>query len=193
MRGLAHPGYKTGRYSKYIPKRLTERYELSVTDPELLNLSEEIALVDGRIADILGRVDSGESGRLWDDLSGKRKEFLDAQRHGEQERMADALKEILDTIGRGHADFHAWMEVVNLIERRRRLVESEQKRRIAMSLLVKIEYAVGAMNEIADSVREAVLEHVEDGDARRRILGDVQSAIDRYLAAGVPATVGRGE
>jgi len=193
LRGVAHPGFRTGRYSKYIPTRLTERYELAVTDPELLNLSEEIALVDSRLADVLARVDSGESTQIWDDLQDERRTFLVAQRRQDQQGMADALAEILNLIARGHADWAAWMDVVNLVERRRRLVESEQKRRIAMSLLVKVEDTVEVMRQIADAVQGAVLEHVTDGDVRRRVLTDVQAGLSRYLGGRVPPEAdGRG-
>lgn len=185
-RGVASPHYKHGRYSKYVPTRLMERYVESVNDPELLNLSAEIALVDSRVSDVLGRVDSGESGRRWRELGALRGDFLRAQRREDQQGMADALADILNGIRQGQADFEAWSEVVDLLERRRRLVESEQKRRLAMQLVVRVEEAVGAMQQVADVVRGAVLEHVDDGAIRRRVLGDVQSALDRYLGGGVP-------
>jgi len=185
-RGVASPHYKHGRYSKYVPTRLMERYVESVHDPELLNLSAEIALVDARVADVLGRVDSGESGRRWRELGALRAQFLAAQRRQDDETMREVLVDILNAIGQGQRDFEAWAEVVDLLERRRRLVESEQKRRIAMQLVVKVEEAVGAMHQVADAVRGAVLEHVDDGATRRRVLGDVQHALDRYLGGGVP-------
>ena len=191
--GIASPNYKHGRYSKYLPARLLDRYELAVTDPELLNLSEEIALLDSRISDVLKGVDSGESGKLWREMGKLRAQFLAAQRAQDQAGMQDALIGLLEAVGRGHADFEAWSEVVDLLERRRRLVESEQKRRMAMHLLVKVEDAVGSMEAIADAVRSAVLEHVDDGAVRRRILGAVQSALDRYLAGSVQAAAGGGD
>jgi len=183
--GIASPHYKHGRHSKYLPNRLGERYAVAISDPEILNLSAEIALVDARITDVLGRVDSGESGRRWRELGKARREFVAAQRKQDQDKMADALNDILMGIREGQADFEAWAEVVDLLERRRRLVESEQKRRVAMHLVVKVEQAVDAMLQIADAVRDAALEHIDDGAVRRRLLGDVQSAIDRYVAAGV--------
>lgn len=189
LRGIASPSYVHGRHSKYLPTRMAERYVESVNDPELLNLSAEIALVDARVSDVLGRVDSGESGRRWRQLGSLRSEFMAAQRREDQQGMADALADILNGIRQGQADFEAWSEVVDLLERRRRLVESEQKRRIAMQLVVKVEEAVGAMHQIADVVRGAVLEHVDDGATRRRVLGDVQHALDRYLGGGVPEQV----
>ncbi len=51
--GLAAPNFKTGRYSKYLPAGLTERYVAARIDPELLSLRDEIGLVDTRITEVL--------------------------------------------------------------------------------------------------------------------------------------------
>lgn len=189
LRGIAHPGYKHGRYSKYLPSRLIERYQQTVTDPEILNLTAEIALVDSRTADVLTRVDSGESGRRWRALSSARGEFIKAQRKDDKEAMGDAINDILLAIPQGKRDFEAWTEVVDLLERRRRLVESEQKRRMQMHSLVAVEEAYGSMEAIADAVKEAVIEHVAEPDARRLVLRDVQACISRYATGGVQQAV----
>jgi len=191
--GIAHPRFSTGRHSKYLPSRLAERYEVAVTDPEILNLTAEIALVDSRIQDVLSRVDSGESGRIWRDLGGLRTEFMAALRAEDQQGQADAMREIINLIGRGQADFLAWADVVDLLERRRRLVESEQKRRVAMHLAVKVEEAYDAMRQIADAVRDAAIEHIDDAGVRRRVLTDVQAALDRYVAGSVQSQVVGGD
>jgi len=188
-RGVASASYVHGRYSKYVPTRLLARYEAATTDPELLNLSAEIALLDSRISDVLSRVDAGESGVLWREMGRLRRAFLAAQRVQDQDGMQDALLGLLGAVGRGHADFEAWADVVDLLERRRRLVESEQKRRVAMHMLIKVEEAVGSMKVIADAVRDAVVEHVDDRSVRREVLDAVQSALDRYLAGGVQEEV----
>ena len=59
--GIARPGFKTGRYSKYLPARLAGRYEEAASDPELLALKDDIALLDTRIAQTVSALDTGES------------------------------------------------------------------------------------------------------------------------------------
>lgn len=65
--GLAAPNFKTGRYSKYLPTGLAERYIVARTDPELLSLRDEIGLVDTRISEVLTQPsDPGISlGTVW--------------------------------------------------------------------------------------------------------------------------------
>src|SRR5436305_15207335 len=65
LRGVAHPNFAHGRYSKCLPDRLIGRYEAAQRDPELVAMRDEIALVDVRIGELLSRLDSGESGATW--------------------------------------------------------------------------------------------------------------------------------
>src|SRR5262245_57591682 len=63
--GVAVGTYKTGRYSKYLPQHLLDRYHEAAGDANLLALRDEIGVVDARLADLLKRVDTGESGARW--------------------------------------------------------------------------------------------------------------------------------
>ena len=49
--------FKTGFYSKYLPKRLLKLYASAMNDPELLNLRDEIALIDVRLMDLVSQAD----------------------------------------------------------------------------------------------------------------------------------------
>ena len=68
--GLAAPNFKTGRYSKYLPAGLAERYVAARTDPELLSLRDEIGLVDTRITEVLIQSSDPDTslGTVWEFL-----------------------------------------------------------------------------------------------------------------------------
>src|SRR5262245_19691930 len=66
--GPAAPGFRHGRYSKLLPVQLAARFDEAKADPELLGLRDEIALVDARIADVLERMERGESSKTWSNL-----------------------------------------------------------------------------------------------------------------------------
>jgi len=180
--GLASPNYKHGRYSKYLPQRMLPRYLESRDDPELLNQRWEIGLLDARIADLLGRVDTGEAGTAWATLDGLRRRFEEAQLKGRTRDSANAVQEMMVLVGRGASDFAAWDEVIGLVEKRRRLVESERKRMVEMHQMVAVERALVMVDQLARSVREHVLAHC-DGDAARIILSGVQADITRVIGA----------
>lgn len=171
LAGPASPAFKTGRYSKYLPARLTERYAEAVNDPELLALREDVALIDARLADLLRRVDSGESGQLWKDVRQAYQSFIKARRRGDDEAAAAAFDELGELIERGASDHAAWSEIAALLEQRRRLVESERRRLVEMQQVITAEQAMVLIAAVVDVVRK----HVSD----RHIL----SAISRDIGA----------
>ena len=49
LAGAAHPNFKTGRYSKYLPKHLAKAYDEIKADPKLLQLDDDVALLEARL------------------------------------------------------------------------------------------------------------------------------------------------
>lgn len=67
--GVNSPAFKHGRHSKYLPKGLLEQYKTALADPDLLNLHDEIALIDARLAQVLAKIEAGgESAEAWERL-----------------------------------------------------------------------------------------------------------------------------
>src|SRR5204863_58364 len=65
LSGPAHPNWKGGRYSKYVPKDLLERYHQAARDPNLVAMHDEIALVDVRVSQLLEAVGETGNTKLW--------------------------------------------------------------------------------------------------------------------------------
>lgn len=173
LAGLASPTYQTGRYSKALPARLAARYATAEADPRLLELRDEVALTDARLADLLGRVDTGESGALWQALQTLRMDVLAARRVGDTVRQAAALNALLDTIGQAHADYRAWTEIGGVLEQRRRLVESERKRLVEMQQTLTVEKAMLLIGAIGGIIKA----HVQDRHVLAAISNDIQSLV----------------
>lgn len=158
LSGIAHPSFRSGRYSKHLPARLSSRYHEAQADVKLLELREEIALTDARLADVLVRVDTGESGALWKLLRAAFDHFKRASSLQDGDGMAAALYDIERLIERGTSDYAAWHEVSKLLDQRRRLVESERKRVIEAQLVMTIEEA----NVLLAAMTNAIQRHVQD-------------------------------
>jgi len=173
--GLANPNFRDGRHSRYLPKRLNELYAAALADPELLALRDDIALVDARIADVLTRADTGESGRLWRDLQATFRRLNEAKTDPDAVRRH--LRDLGELIERGTADDATWAEVRALIEQRRRLVESEAKR------LVQGQHMITAdrLNLLLAVVVQVVRTHVHDRATLAAISADLGA-----LVAGEP-------
>lgn len=124
--GVAHPGLKTGRYSKHLPTRLGERYEAALKDPDLLALRDEIALTDADIARILDALDEEQP----DDPEER------LHWHRTQEANRDRMQ--------------------SLIEQRRRLVETERKRLVDLQQMMTAEQAMTLLAAVEAIVRKRV-------------------------------------
>lgn len=167
--GIALPHTKHGRYSKHLPGRLLERYKEALSDPDLIGLREEIGLIDSRLADLLSRVDTGESGRLWALVREAWARFKDAQSSGDRVALLEAVTELDRLISRATSDAGAWREIVDLVDQRRKLAESERKRQVEMRQVITAEQAMVLVAAIADTVRR----NVRDRDAVAAIQADI--------------------
>ena len=166
LAGVASPLLKNGRYSKYLPERLQERYRTAVTDPNLLVLREDISLLDARLADVLTRVDTGESGARWKQVKTACTAYAKARNTEEENACWDDLRA---AISAGVADYEAWDEIHDVLMRREKLVASERKRLVDLQQMITAEQANVLMKQIADSIRT----HVTDRDAVQAISADL--------------------
>jgi len=161
LSGVASPSFKTGKYSKYLPARLMERYNDALADNNLLELRDQIAVVDARLADLLLRVDTGESGAIWKSLQVTWYEMVAARQDGDHAAQAKALNAIGALIKNGFEDNAAWIDIRSTLIMRKQLVESERKRLVEMQQMISAEKAMVLIAAIAGLVKE----HVKDRDA----------------------------
>lgn len=172
--GIASPNFKTGRYSKYLPDRLSSRYEQAVNDPQLLELNHEIALMDSRLSDLLARIDTGETGQLWSDVTKAWVELTEAIRRQDKVKQQKTAVQLDALIKKGNDDYQAWNEIQDTIEQRRRLVESERKRLVEAQQYVT---AVQAMTLIGN-----VLAIIKDNVTDRQTLQAISTGINQLVS-----------
>lgn len=159
LRGATHPSFKHGRYSKDLPSRMQESYQAAANDPELLNQSAEIALVDARIADVMKRVDTGETGATWKLVKSSFAQLKKSMSEGDHDGVAEALNTLNKAINKGSSDYAAWSEIVNLVERRRKIVESERKRLVEMNQYITAQQGMTLVAALVDSCRRHITDH----------------------------------
>lgn len=161
--GIASSHFRTGRYSKYLPARLSGRYEQAISDPDLMALRDEIGLLDTRIAQVVSALGTGESAdawsslfALWQQLDRDMSALLDDGETPEtMERTVIALGE---TIRNGLSQGYVWSEIRGLLKERAALVGGEQKRLSDMQQYITAEKAMLFVGAVMDSVRRHVHE-----------------------------------
>jgi hypothetical protein len=184
-RGPALPQFKTGRYSKLLPSRLASTYRRAARDPELLAMRQDIALVDARLGEVLGKIDTGESGGLWAALQSIWAKLARAERSGDAAAAVALKGQVGNLIAKGAADVEVWAEVAELLYLRRKLVDSERKRLVDAEQMVdkqQLLVFVGLLFEV-------VSKHVQD----RKALGAIIADIGRLTGAGGADLPGGGE
>lgn len=167
--GIASARTIHGKYSAHLPTRLLSIYEASRRDPDLLNLTESVALIDARLVELLKRIDTGESGATWRAVRDAFNGFEDATGKKDVPAAQSFLSDLKGLITRGRADESAWLDIRSTLEQRRRLVESERKRLVEMQQMVSAEQAALMVKALVASVRQ----HVHDPQTLRLIADDL--------------------
>jgi len=175
--GPAHHLWKDGRHSRYhevIPRRLGERYAQALGDGDLLNMTEEIALIDAHLGDLLERVEQGEGASLWLELRERWKAYEAALAATDVQEMQRQLGYIGSLISRGAIDALAWREIRDVLRDRRGLVESERKRRIEIQAMLDVREGMAFLESVIASVER----HVDD----HKVLAAIAADLRPYIA-----------
>lgn len=168
--GIALPQFKTGRYSKALPTRLLDRYHEGLNDRDLLALTDEIAVVNARLGELVGQLDSGGQEEKWEAIT-TGLDFCEAAIQAkDMSRLLGHLAAMREVVRQGQADGLLWEEIGNWMERARKLRETEQRRLSAMQQMITADQAMTLMAVIVETVRE----HVTDPDALRAISNAVR-------------------
>jgi hypothetical protein len=135
---MASGTFRTGRYSKFLPKKLAERYRNALMDPDAKSHKDELALIDSKMSELLESLEGPEDTN-WTDIWGLvelRRRVLES----ETRRMKDAadaipIEELLiltryigDTIQRAvlqHTDIEAGRLIIADVTRALLLCQSK--------------------------------------------------------------------
>jgi hypothetical protein len=186
LNGIANPAWKTGRYSKYVPKAMLSRYELALADVRLLELRDEIALIDSRIQEAVSALSTNESGAAWVKLAECSLEMTKAQQSGDMVRLAVVLTDVQHVISMGAGDYQQWKEIREFIADRQRLVESERKRLVDLQQMMTQERVLALIGMVISSVKRNVV----DANSLRAISEDIGRALSGDVTEGVVASRG---
>lgn len=181
LRGIAHPNYKTGRHSNALPTNLRGLYEEGLTDPELIQLRSEISLLDVRINQLTVTVAEGETDRWWKQVRKLWKDVMFAARTGNEVEQMRLQAELGKTIEEGSDQRAAWNDIADLIERRRKLSETEQRRMVAAQQMLTIEQAMLMLSATINALREAVYLYA-DATTARHILNEAQTRYGKVIS-----------
>ena len=186
-RGMAAGSFKTGRYSRSLPVALAAAYEEALAQGNITHLGDELALIETRTKSLLEQLQTAEPlPEVWFNLKAALAEFQAAESIGDPDAGRAALSTMADLIGKGSEQADIWDEALNLVERRRRVVDTETKREVQAHAMISAEQMLTLVGLLISVVRDAVQTYVTDTTIARAILGRIQDAADRQILGGGP-------
>jgi hypothetical protein len=165
-----------GRYSQHLPQRLQARYDQAEADGDLIALNGEIAALEVRLGEILEGLDVKAPAEAWKQAQ---KLFADAT-NPQNAGQGSALQELGRILEKGVREAYAWEEFAQLADVKRKLHDTELKRRQALEqfITVKESQALGA------ALLNVVRKHVSDPTIRDRIALELVSLLGHQPGAG---------
>lgn len=150
LNGLDHPRTKHGGYSKYIPKALMEKYKDAQENEDLLSLREETALITTRIYELTEKAQETSGKKKFKEVIELYNRWQSAERKGIESAfmIKNDLEDVLDQVEK---DLKVWDEIADMVNLKRRLVDSEQKKMNNMQQYVpvdKVMLLIGALMDI---------------------------------------------
>lgn len=181
--------FQHGGYSKWgvLPKNLAEHYARTrqQSDTALMSLTDEIALIDARLSQLMGELEPAGTVKLWTEARTKLAAFKDAaaRKTGVLESLA-ALETVIDAGANGSTN---WVGIVELLEQRRKLVDTESKRRRESQEMISARQAMALVSYVAHAIRE----HVTDATARAKVFTSLQKVLKGNQAATIDVAATR--
>ncbi len=179
--GIAHANYVEGRWSKYLPGGMREDYEEALARSDLTSLVSEIGLIDSQIADALKALDGNDSVFTVVAMRDAFEDLMEANQRKNVDGSRRAMVHLDQLTREGVETANALRQVNNLIEQRRRLVDTEQRVRERAAGVLTRDQAMLLVGYLAASVKE----HVTDVDARRAIQLDINRLLTTRVGDGV--------
>ena len=183
LKGAAAPSYKHGKFSKYAPAGIAARIEEHVRDPELLNLTEDIAIWNARIELLIQELNGSGGPEAWLQLEVLYTDLVNAIREQNTSEIAKNLNGIGDLIQIAQSDYRTWNRIAGAQEHKIRIVGAEHKRRVDMQLLLDKTHLMLILDQVYNIFVWSLERNIKDEQLRRRVTSDTSSGI-RGLVSG---------
>ena len=188
--GFDLPHTKTGRYSVYLPKHLKAQFEEAVTDPKILDLTANIALLDLRLNELLAQLASNETTESWNDLGNLLGPLEKAIEERNGTKAVALMNRVLEAWQTFYSNKETWEQIIEVSEARRRLTESERKRLIDMDLVLHADRAY----MLVAFIQDVIIRHVQDQSVRASIAYEIRRVLaDGFGRHAGPAGGGSGD
>ncbi len=188
-RGPASPNWQHGRYSKYLPTGLGERYQEARRNPELMSLRDDIAMVDARITELveeLAGMRADESASTWTKAKQTYSRMKRAIREQDGATVIAAMEVLDGVFEEGRSPVRIWDEILDLMAKKSRLIEMDSRVSTRERLVISVE----EFNILVARTVGIIKQHVHDQSAIQAIVREFTDAV--VAPTGESARLGDG-
>jgi hypothetical protein len=154
--GPASPTFKTGYFSRCLPRQLLKQFDQALADPELTSLQDELALLKARQAEILGRLKDNPIPE-WSDAERLFSELLSAE---DDQRRLQVMEQLGVVLAQGSSASvlyeSTWTELRELIQERSKVSAKETRRHFDLNAVLTAEQAMMMVRAIINAIRDTV-------------------------------------
>lgn len=168
--GVEAYAYKGRGYTRDMPTRLAERFQASMDDPDLISVRSEIALIDARLGELLGRLDSKASieaiKRLGQVVAELRFVIDRPDLDDREEKLTSGVDVLEEVITAVHEDNASWREILETAQMRRRFADTERKREELLAGTLLSSQAMAFVSALQIAIHDIIPDTVVDVDGK---------------------------
>lgn len=185
-RGDSHYNMQGKGYSRYAPEPLQPTITAFLEQPDVLNLTQAVATWEGRISQLLESLDAdGDPGLLLIEIRDQWKAMWDLTEAG-QITQADVIRQSIEQLLKTGLDTAmVWDRVMKADDLRRKLVDTEDKRRDRARGFIRAEEARHHYNALRTAVVEGT-QLISDPDTQASVRRFIA---ERFIQLSGPATL----
>lgn len=184
LKGPASGSYKTGRYSTYalaLPERYRDTFFRALDAKKAIELTEQIALVEAREVELVARLTPETSTALWHRARAALDELREAYGMVDSDPKkaliaAASFDALVAAVEQGVSNESTWALLLDTLEARRKLVDTERRRVEALGAHLTPEQAIQFAAQIIGIVRD------ETND--RKLLDAIARRVEKLLPSG---------
>ena len=176
QKGAASPQYRDGSRSQALPLRLQAQYQAAMQDPDLLSLRQDLGVLELRVTELLGRLDTGESSATWQQVQELGAKIDGALEDGNPKAAAQYLAQLQEVTGAAVAGSEAWQELRAVLRDRATLATLEQKRLLEVQGTVPVEAFLAMLGHLMQRLQSILLTSLE-AHLARSLLGQFQQEV----------------
>lgn len=155
--GVNNPNFSSGRHSAVLKEGspIAELYEKARTNPDLLAMTDHLALLEARMQEVLGKSMDNPVPE-WREFVEAVGELEEAFVKGDMKATQVAVTTLHRMVDAGQKWDTTWHQVVDLMDNIRKLADTEVKRKKDLGMMIPIERVMALMAAVGHSVKARV-------------------------------------